>query len=511
MRVSGRRNPAPPRPAPMEFAVTEIDILLPMHARRWQIALAERLRAAGHDVVLVATTATDAWPALLDAVLSTERRLSHDDDRLSARAEIDPARFAQPRPGAQRIDLSCRTPASDALSLLFDASPSAAAAAIALAAGRLPDLTVLRGGQAVARARPMVDSRLIVGRGLEDVLARAVSLLAAAVENAGAAGNAGGAPALRVAAPGGSLAGNLLFAAAPRLMRETARRVGHWPAHWRVGYRFHEGRGVAETGSLAGPDWRELPDDGLRYYADPFPFEWRGRSYLFVEEYPHESGKGLISVCEFDRDQQPSVPRVVLEQPFHLSYPQVFAMGGEVWMLPEGGAGRQLVLYRAAAFPDRWERHAVLVDGRELFDATLLEHGGRLWLFAAERDGAGSTSDMMVVYHADRLEGPWVAHKANPILIDRAAARPGGAFVRLGRRIVRPVQDGTLGYGGGLGLSDLLRLDDDAVAFAQPVPLLQANNWAYPKIHTLNRVGRLEVIDGVADVRRRASTRAAAA
>lgn len=492
--------------------MTEIDILLPRHTRRWQLVLADRLRAAGHDVRLVATSATDAWPALLEAVLAAERRLSHGDGRLSARTDLKAGQASPARPGALRIDLSGRTPASDALSLRFDASPSAAAAAIALAAGRLPDLAVLRGGQLVARAHPMVDSRLIVGRGLEDVLARAVSLLAAAIDGGEAAGEADAEPVVSAdAPPAGSLAGGLLFATAPRLLRETARRVGHWPSHWRVGYRFHDGRGVAETGSLAGPDWQELPDDGLRYYADPFPFEWQGRSWLFVEEYPHETGKGLISVCEFDGAERPSVPRVVLEQPFHLSYPQVFAFGGELWMLPEGGAGRQLALYRAAAFPDRWERHAVLVDDRELFDATLLEHEGRFWLFAAERDGAGSTSDMLVAFHADRLEGPWRPHRANPILIDRAAARPGGAFVRVGRRIVHPVQDGTLGYGGGLGLADLLRLDEEVVEFSQPVPLLQANNWAYSKIHTLNRAGRLEVIDGIAEVRRRAPSRAAAA
>jgi hypothetical protein len=166
-------------------------------------------------------------------------------------------------------------------------------------------------------------------------------------------------------------------------------------------------------------------------------------------------------------------------------------------------AARELVLYRAEAFPDRWARHAVLIEDRELFDATLLEHGGRFWIMAAERDGMGSTSDVLVVFHAERLEGPWVPHKANPILIDRTAARPGGAFVKVGRRIVRPVQDGTKGYGGGLGLSDVIRLDEDAVKLSLPVLVLGARNWPYPRIHTLNRAGQLEVIDGIADVRRR--------
>jgi hypothetical protein len=309
----------------------------------------------------------------------------------------------------------------------------------------------------------------------------------------------------------GEVAGRLALSVLPRLARESWRRLSHWPFHWRVGYRFHDGRGVAETGMLGGPDWSILPDDGQRYYADPFPFEWRGRHFLFVEEFPHASGRGIISMAEFDAAHHPSTPRPVLEEPFHLSYPQVFALGGEVWMLPEGGAGRQLVLYRAEAFPDRWVRHAVLVDGRELFDATLLEHGGRFWLLAAERDGMGSTSDMLVVFHAERLEGPWLPHRANPILIDRRAARPGGAFVMVGRRIVRPVQDGTEGYGGGLGLSDLIRLDEETVQFSVPVPVLGARNWPYPRIHTLNRAGPLEVIDGIADVRKRGHGTAEAA
>lgn len=481
----------------------EIDILLPQQARRWQIVLAGRLRAGGHDVRLIGTALSDAWPGLLDKMLAAERRVSRGAERLSARVEAATVPESSARATALRIDLSGGVASAAALSLRFDGRSSASAAAVALAADRPTEITLLRGDVPIGRASPMIDSRLVVARGLEDVLARAVSLLVAAV--AGGQAARGGTDAAPAGPHPGSLAGNLLRHAGPAAMRETVRRLRYWPSHWRVGYRFHDGAGTAETGSLAGPDWQELGDDGLRYYADPFPFEWQGRFCLFVEEYPHALGKGVISVAEFDAQQRPSVPRTVLEEPFHLSYPQVFAHEGQVWMLPEGGAARQLVLYRAAAFPDRWERHAVLVDGRELFDATLLAHGGRWWLLAAERDGAGSSADMLVAFHAERLEGPWRPHAANPILIDRAQARPGGAFARVGRRIVRPVQDGTLGYGGGLGFSDLVRLDEKAVEFTQPVGLLAGGNWPYPQVHTLNRSGRLEAIDGIARIRRRAA------
>jgi hypothetical protein len=92
----------------------------------------------------------------------------------------------------------------------------------------------------------------------------------------------------------------------------------------------------------------------------------------------------------------------------------------------------------------------------------------------------------------------------NPVLIDRRMARPGGAFIRDDRgRVLLPVQDGTLGYGGGLGLCEVLQLDQDSVRLSQPRPIVADGDWPYPQIHTLNRSGRLEVIDGIAAVRKR--------
>ncbi|TJW73340.1 MAG: hypothetical protein E5V92_32465, partial [Mesorhizobium sp.] len=249
--------------------------------------------------------------------------------------------------------------------------------------------------------------------------------------------------------------------------------------------------------------WSVLPDPGDHFYADPFPFWWQDRPFVFVEDYPHATGKAVISVAAFDSSGVPETPRVVLEEAHHLSYPQVFERDGVIWMLPEASAGGRLTLYRASGFPDRWVPETVLVEG-EISDATLFDHEGMLWLFATDRDGHGSTSDTLVVFSAPALTGPWRPHPANPILIDHRMARPGGAFVRNREdRVLLPVQDGTQGYGGGLGLSELLELNRHAVRLSAPRPIDAAGDWPYPKIHTLNRAGRIEVIDGIAAVRKR--------
>ncbi len=493
-----------------------VDILVPAgDIRRWHAVLAARLAEAGHDTALCGVEAP-MLPPVLDHVLSLERGLvGGNADSLAARAE-NASSTPRREDAALSIDLTGTGNAarSPALTPLFAGSFSCAEAARVLMAGGLPDVEVLLDGTKVGHAAPMIDSRVSVARGLDDVLARAMTLLVDAAERfmAGhlATSPAPAAEAARpLAAEGRGMAGTYVLSALPRQLSAMCRRMVVYPFHWRVGYRFRGETNVAGSGLMAGEPWRVLPDDGQRFYADPFPFEWKGRHFVFVEELNHATCKGVISVAEVFRDGEPSVPRVVLEDAHHLSYPQVFARDGEIWMLPEGAAGGALTLYRAEKFPDRWVRHQVLIADCELFDATLLDHGGRLWLFATARDGYGSASDTLVVYHAPSLLGPWTPHPANPVRIDRAAARPGGGFVRVRDRLVLPVQDGTAGYGGGLGLSDVVALDETTVKLTIPVPVLASADWPYPKIHTLNMNEALETVDGIAPSRKRLFGRAA--
>lgn len=486
-----------------------IDILVPAgDVRRMHVLVAERLAGKGHDVALVGTDAPGI-ARTLDNILHFERTALRI--RLSGLLDAVPHPLLSPaRPDAAlRIDLtgSERPVASPALAPRFAGSPSLAEAARLLMLGRLPDIAVvLDGVKVMAEAAPMVDSRLSIARGLDDILARVLTLLVAEAHRCLSGDAVAAIPAetfpSRKSPTSGQIVGTYVLSTVPRQIGGAARRLAYKLHRWNVQYRFHNGRRVADNGLMAGEPWLTLPDDGDRFYADPFPFEWNGRHFIFVEEFRHGGSKGVLSVAEVFRDGAPTVPRVILEEPYHLSYPQVFTHGGQIWMLPEGGAGGNLVLYRAESFPDRWVRHSVLIPGRELFDSTLLEHDGRLWIFATERDGYGSASDMMVVYHAPALEGPWTPHRANPVRIDRAAARPGGRFTSVGERIVLPVQDGTLEYGGALGLSDLVDLNETRVRLTEPVPILSPGRSPYPKIHTLNSTEHLETVDCIAPMLR---------
>jgi hypothetical protein len=230
-------------------------------------------------------------------------------------------------------------------------------------------------------------------------------------------------------------------------------------------------------------------------FADPFGFFHEGETYVFCEQMRDHDPKGVISFFTLRPDGRNSQPRIVLERPYHLSYPFIFERGGEIFMIPETGGNRTLELYRAERFPDHWVLESILLEGEVYADATLIEYEGRLWLFATTTRPGGSTWDALCLYYADEITGPWTQHPLNPVLVDAGSARPAGRMDIRDGMILRVAQDCREIYGGGLSLCAVERLDTQG--FRQRVL-----NYAHPAaesaaigMHTLNRVGPFELMD----------------
>jgi hypothetical protein len=470
-----------------------------LKARAWHDELFERLTAIGYRIAVQQVAPAGRRAGSLELILKLEQSRAPR----SLAQQVPPLTAAPARSNPDlTIDLTGCSAHGHApvLTVDFDGQRELAAGLAAmLADGVRSRLTARLNGVAVAEALPMLGDRVWLSRAASELLAGAVTLIEMCVIRF-AAGRL-----LPLAAPTPPAlqrdGRDLIWRYLPHLVAGLGRRaLGRLttgrPFYWRTAHRLIEGPGVVETGGIGGQPFTELADDGQRFYADPFVFEWQDRLYLFVEEYPYALGHGIISVAECRPDGSMEVPRAVLEEPHHLSYPQVFAHDGEVYMIPESSAGNELVLYRAEHFPHAWVREAVLVQGKKLNDMTLLVRDDRFWLFGTEQRGEGSASDTMVVYAAKALAGPWSPHPMNPIMVDRRAARPGGAFITTSDgRTLLPVQDGTEVYGGGLGLAELLVLSEDDVQFGPVRPVAPGAAWARNGIHTLSRSGRLEAVD----------------
>jgi hypothetical protein len=473
----------------------------PSQLRNVHLELAQRLtRDAGMRVSFASGRAAMPVPASVDLLLSFERLTSRPSGRkLGDRL----APFVSEPPVQSDPDLifdfcgDHADPGGLTVRVLYDGMGGDAVLFGALLAGRMPgiELEEAGSGRLLARGVPCADNAGSITDALECVLARLVTLMTSTARGwtkiAPAPSQAPRPPGVR----------DVIAYEVKSLAHATIRRLYklccHAP-HWRTCWRYVDGPDLWDTRSVAGTAWNVIPDPGFRFYADPFPFVHQDRTYIFVEDLDHRTGKACISVLPFD-ERGPTVPaQPVLQEPWHLSYPFVFEHAGQIWMVPESSTNRSVILYRADPFPHRWVKEAVLLTDIEASDATIVHHGGAFWMFAATRDGAGSWSDTLSLFSASDLRGPWTPHPGNPVLVDQASARPAGAMVVRDGRLWRPVQDCTFGYGTGIGLAEVTRLDHEG--FEQNVhTVLRADpKWPGRRFHTLNRAGRLECIDGAA-------------
>jgi hypothetical protein len=345
-------------------------------------------------------------------------------------------------------------------------------------------------------ARPASADRDLFSATLDSVLACAAALIAKAVREGDCNANEPAAPALNAtAAPFVSLsalshASRVAALKATRLL-DIAARGGR---AWAIGWRIDESGGLLDKSEAA---FRVLTGEAHSYLADPFPFRHNGQEYIFLEQYNYARRRGCIAVVTVDRNGALDAPRIVLDEPYHLSYPFVFEHAGQIWMIPESGAARKVCLYRAVEFPYRWTCEACLAEGFEAYDVTPLFQADGLWFFVSLRSWKSTSWDMLGLYRADVITGSWTSHPLNPVVIDAILSRPAGAFIRQGGRILRPVQDCARGYGGGVTLCRLDALDDST--FEQtPVGRIRSGSL---RCHTYNRMLGLEVIDVFGHVR----------
>lgn len=236
------------------------------------------------------------------------------------------------------------------------------------------------------------------------------------------------------------------------------------------------------------------PND--RFWADPFPLERDGRHFIFFEELMLATNKGHIAVVEVGRDGSRSTPVRVLERDYHLSYPFLFEFEGQLYMIPETGQNRTVELYRCLAFPDKWRLEKVLLRDVQAVDATLLQSGGRWWMFANVGVEGTETPDDLHLFHAASPLGEWVPHRGNPVTSDVRRGRPAGHIFRNGSELYRPAQIGAPLYGSGISINRIERLTDEEYVEHEVERIVPEPGGTLLGIHTLNRAAGLTVIDG---------------
>lgn len=176
--------------------------------------------------------------------------------------------------------------------------------------------------------------------------------------------------------------------------------------------------------------------------ADPFLFVAASFLYIFFEVQETDRFGHIRAMRTADLQRFEELGPV-LQQDFHISYPQVIATGGSTYMVPETLTAGEVALYEFDDFPTGLVRRRALLTG-EYSDPTLHFERGLWWLFATTARG------LELFFSTELASGSFVPHPANPIVTDPRVARCAGPLFRDGDLLVRPAQCTSVGDGSNI-------------------------------------------------------------
>ena len=191
---------------------------------------------------------------------------------------------------------------------------------------------------------------------------------------------------------------------------------------------------------------------------------------------------------------------IVLEKPYHLSYPFVFEWENNFYMIPETAANKTVELYRCKKFPDEWEFVMNLFENITLVDCTLYYQNGIWWMFACTQNHPVTTSnDQLLLFHSENLfSNNWIAHPQNPVVTDISNCRSGGKIFSKDGKLYRPAQNNaSQQYGYALKINCIEVLNEEEYRETEVFEILPGVKNNLLAVHAINFTDDVIVIDGI--------------
>lgn len=258
---------------------------------------------------------------------------------------------------------------------------------------------------------------------------------------------------------------------------------------WTIAYRKRQGESTLLDDTTT--PFRLIPNNWRYWYADPHLICVDGETWVFAEAYDRLLRRGVISCCTIT-DTGATPWKVVLKQPYHLSYPHLLEKNGEIYMIPESYVADEIAVFRADSFPNCWRRAAVLKTGDKPVDSTVFHFASERWILTMS---AGVDRLMLYALHDDgRLGDGFCVREAD------LNSRPAGHLFQVGNKLIRPAQDCTESYGCALNFYEVTYVADNCyeeslIKKIKPGELKYDVNFAPQGLHTYNMTSEFEIVD----------------
>ena len=168
-------------------------------------------------------------------------------------------------------------------------------------------------------------------------------------------------------------------------------------------------------------------------------------------------------------------------------------------MIPESADNKTVELYRFRSFPYELEHVQTLLHGVCAYDATLIEHEGKWWMFATVRSSVEtSPSDELCIFYSDSpVSKKWYPHCMNPVISDIRRARPAGKLYLHEEKLHRPSQDCSFRYGYGLNFNVVEELTTTTYRERTVSNITPDKDSQFRAIHTWSQCDDIVFVDAV--------------
>lgn len=146
---------------------------------------------------------------------------------------------------------------------------------------------------------------------------------------------------------------------------------------WELGYAFSK---IQSLKDLQKANFNIIKSSKKEWYADPFCVSTNGNFYIFCEVFDTQKGKGSIGVFDYRKDSFKKCS-IIIEEPYHMSYPYVFHYKNEWLMIPEMCESNELRIYKADDFPYKWTLKKKLLSSIKYVDSTIYSNNNDAYLF----------------------------------------------------------------------------------------------------------------------------------
>jgi hypothetical protein len=241
---------------------------------------------------------------------------------------------------------------------------------------------------------------------------------------------------------------------------QSARSSRHADQPWVWSIGIYTGKSPLHLAPAAGANnpvlsAASVTDVPARFVADPFMLRLDGLWHLFFEVMNNLSDRGEIGLATSADGLTWNYQRIVLAEPFHLSYPYVFHCKDDIYMVAETLGAKAVRLYRAASFPHKWDHVQDLICGVHA-DPSIFFYDGRWWMFTCPTP---YQHDSLALFSAASPASTWTEHPQSPLITgNKSIARPGGRVLQFDGKLVRFTQDCLRIYGDKVRAFEIIEL-----------------------------------------------------